>query len=123
MRKTKKSFLVIGASSRQTRYANLAIKRLTESGQQIIAIGRSGGEICGIQIQNTFPDNIRPDIVLMYLSKANQKQYENILIELKPEKIIFNPGAENREFAEKLKNNGTQVVESCALVMMSINKL
>ena len=44
-------------------------------------------------------------------------EYDNI-IGLKPRRVIFNPGAENSELAQKLKDAGIEVVEACTLVML-----
>lgn len=34
-------------------------------------------------------------------------------------RVIFNPGAENPELAQRLRNTGVEVVEACTLVMLS----
>ncbi len=119
----KKTFLVLGASSRQSRYANLAVKRLVTAGQDVIAVGKSGGFIDDIPVLKVIPSDIKPHTVLMYLSAKHQMQYEDILLKLKPERIVFNPGAENKELAKKFKEHGIKIVESCALILLSLKKL
>lgn len=119
----KKTFLVLGASSRQSRYANLAVKRLVDAEQEVIAIGKSGGMINDIPILKIIPEDIKPHTVLMYLSAKNQVQYEEILLKLKPQRVVFNPGAENRELADKLKEQGIKIVESCALILLTLKHL
>jgi hypothetical protein len=42
-----------------------------------------------------------------------------IPLTLKPNRIIFNPGAENQDFARKAKANGADVLNACNLVMLS----
>jgi len=123
MNKENKTFLVLGASTNEQRYSNIAVKRLSSSGFNVIAVGRNGGEINGITIHKEIPEFTKPHTILMYLSQENQSSYTQAIIDMKPERIIFNPGSENRDFAAKLKEAGIQVVEACALVMHSIKKL
>jgi len=123
MKNEEKTFLVLGVSLRQLRYANLAVRRLLSSGYPVIAVGKQEGEFEGVTVHREIPAGIKVHTVLMYLSSAHQEPYADILMGLKPERIIFNPGAENDELAEKMKAAGVQVVESCALVMHSLKKL
>jgi hypothetical protein len=123
MKKETRSFLILGASENEQRYSNMAVRRLSASGYEIIAVGKSGTEINGVTIHRTIPEGIKPHTVLMYIAPQHQIKYQQAIIDLKPEKIIFNPGTENREFAEALTAAGIQVVESCALVLHSIKKI
>jgi hypothetical protein len=43
-------------------------------------------------------------------------------MELKPKRIIFNPGAENDELASMAAKKGIQPVEACTLVMLATNQ-
>ncbi|MBC7389909.1 MAG: CoA-binding protein, partial [Opitutaceae bacterium] len=42
------------------------------------------------------------------------------IINLKPKRILFNPGTENKALMDKAKENKIEVVEGCTLVMLSI---
>ena len=42
------------------------------------------------------------------------------LIQLKPKRIILNPGAENPSFEKLAHKNGIEVVVACSLVMLSL---
>ena len=58
------------------------------------------------------------DTLTVYVNpKISGSKYENIL-KLKPRRVVFNPGAENSELAEKLKVAGFEVIEACTLVML-----
>jgi hypothetical protein len=56
----------------------------------------------------------------MYVGVQNQPGWYDYILSLKPKRIIFNPGAENPEFAQMASKNGIEVVEACTLVMLSI---
>ena len=47
--KNKKT-LVLGATPRPEKYANLAINRLVDKGHSVIAIGQPPGELAGVKI-------------------------------------------------------------------------
>ncbi|MCK4462587.1 MAG: CoA-binding protein [candidate division Zixibacteria bacterium] len=58
------------------------------------------------------------DTLTVYVNpKISSGEYDNSL-KLKPRRVVFNPGAENGELAEKLKTAGFEVVEACTLVML-----
>ena len=58
----------------------------------------------------------------MYLNENNQEEYEEYILGLKPKRIIFNPGAENPEFAHKAAKAGIEVINACTLVMLSTSQ-
>jgi len=58
------------------------------------------------------------DTLTIYVNeKISSGEYENIL-KLKPRRVVFNPGAENAELAEKLRKEEFEVVEACTLVLL-----
>jgi predicted CoA-binding protein len=118
MNKNKKT-LVLGASTKPGRYALLAAERLQEKGFPIELLGKKDGQVNGIPIKTEFSEidkNI--DTVTIYLSEQNQKEYEELLLKMKPKRVIFNPGAENFELEKKLDAEGVEVLEACTLVML-----
>ncbi|NOR88577.1 MAG: CoA-binding protein, partial [Bacteroidales bacterium] len=44
------------------------------------------------------------------------------IINLQPERIIFNPGTENSEFMQMAQKKGIEVEEACTLVLLSTNQ-
>ena len=60
--------------------------------------------------------------VTLYLNPAHQKQYYDYIVSLKPQRIIFNPGAENDELVALAKKNGIAAIEACTLVLLSTNQ-
>ncbi len=117
----KKKTLVIGASLKTKRYSNKAIKKLVANNIETKAIGLRKGEVSGVVIETEkilFKDI---DTVTLYLNPNNQKEYYDYILQLKPKRVIFNPGTENMEFMQKLKENGIEIdVEiACTLVLLS----
>lgn len=116
----KKNTLVIGASENPERYAYLAVRRLLAHDHPVKAIGLKEGSIDGVKIETGQPGFSDIDTVTLYVGPRNQKNLYDYVLKLKPQRVIFNPGAENPEFEELLHQNGIQTEEACTLVMLSI---
>ncbi|MBH2004414.1 MAG: CoA-binding protein [Sphingobacteriia bacterium] len=114
-----KKTLVLGASENPERYSNMAIQRLTAHAHPVVAVGRKAGEVNGIPIITTPPNEQGVDTVTLYLNPVAQKDYYNYIVSLHPKRIIFNPGTENEELVQLAKENGIEAVEACTLVMLS----
>ena len=116
---SNKKTLVLGASSNPSRYSYLAINNLREKGNDVVAIGKRTGKVNDVEIiteQNPIEDL---DTVTLYLNANNQKQYYNYILSQKPKRIIFNPGAENKELADLAEEKGIIPQEACTLVLLS----
>jgi predicted CoA-binding protein len=85
----------------------------------VIAVGYREGNIDGTKIQKEFPSDEAIDTVTLYLSQKNQVQYYDDIVNLKPKRVIFNPGTANQEFEDRLAKNDIEVVDACTLVMLS----
>jgi len=118
MTEISKSTLVIGGSIKPERYSNKAIKKLIEYGHRVYSIGLRAGEVEGVSLQQGKPDFKDIDTVTMYIGPAHQSEFFDYIINLSPKRVIFNPGTENKVFAEMLKANNIEVVEHCTLVML-----
>ncbi len=118
----QKRTLVIGASENPDRYSNKAIKKLNANNHPVIAIGLKEGEVDGIKIKKELGSEQDVHTVTMYVGPKNQSSYFNIIAELKPARIILNPGTENSEIEEMAKANNIEVIHGCTLVMLSTNQ-
>ena len=87
---------------------------------EVVLIGIREGEIQGVEIIIGKP--ILSDIhtVTIYLNAQKQREYYDYIINLKPKRIIFNPGAENFEFMQIAKKAGIETQSDCTLVMLSV---
>jgi len=118
---TKKT-LVLGASDNPSRYSYLAVQRLRQYGHPVVAIGRKNTNVADVAVgvaKEPF-DNI--DTVTLYLNPLHQQEYYEYILSLHPNRIIFNPGAENDELAHQAEQSGIQVMEACTLVLLSTNQ-
>ncbi len=119
MDQQKKKTLVLGASDNPSRYSCLAINRLRNSGHPVVAIGKKKGAVADVPVTTEQKPTEDIDTVVLYLNPANQKEYYNYILSLKPKRIIFNPGTENPELARLAADNNIRPMEACTLVLLS----
>lgn len=110
--------LVIGASLKPIRYSNIAINMLTEYKHDVYGIGLREGIVSDVSIQKGFTKLTDIHTVTLYLNPQRQKEYYQYIIDLKPKRVIFNPGTENEEFYKLLKENQITVEIACTLVLL-----
>ncbi len=60
------------------------------------------------------------DTITLYIRPSRQPDYYEYILALKPRRVIFNPGTENRELENLLELNKIEVEIVCTLVMLSI---
>lgn len=116
-----KKTLVVGGSSNPTRYSNMAIHRLVENNHDVVSIGRKEAVVNDVKILTGKPEFNDVHTITMYIGPNNQDEFIDYLIELKPKRIIFNPGTENFEFEKIAESKGIEVINNCTLVMLSLD--
>lgn len=110
---------VIGASNKPERYSYKAIKLLEEHNHEVLPVHPKLKDIEGIKVYpdiSSFESSVHT--VTMYVGAARSTGMQDDLIKLAPQRVIFNPGAENALLMEALKNKGIEVMEACTLVML-----
>ncbi len=118
---TKKT-LVIGATERTDKYANIAVRMLRSKDIPVLALGIRPGLIEDVTID--IERQIYKDVhtVTLYVGPDKLKDYYNYILELKPKRVIFNPGTEYDEFKERLDTEGIETMYACTLVLLQTNQ-
>lgn len=114
--------LIFGASTNPDRYAYKAMVLLVEKGHEVFLKGNKAGVALGLTIQvgtNNF-DHIHT--ITLYVGPQNQQDLIEDLIQIKPERIIFNPGTENPKLYAKIEKLNIKVEEACTLVLLHTNQ-
>ena len=114
---------VLGASPNEERYSFKAVQMLKESGFKPIPVHPKGHTVDGITGKKSLSEiTEQVDTVTMYVgSSISDNEYDNI-VNLKPRRVIFNPGAENSNLAKRLNEAGIETVERCTLVMLRLEE-
>ena len=147
-----KHTLVLGASLKSNRYSNIAIKKLRTHGHPVTALGLLEGRVEDVPVQvfnsaflptehvdekiieaipssaqfkglSANEDHIdKYDTITLYLNPRRQSDYYELIISMKPKRVLFNPGTENPEFYPLLKEHNIAYEEACTLVLLSTNQ-
>lgn len=116
---------ILGASDRPERYAYKAMKRLEEEGHKVFLVNPKLKEK-EVEGHKVFPSLIdlpeKIHTLTMYVGPAISKNLLEDLCSLKAKRIIFNPGAENRELYEDIRSVGSRVEEACTLVLLNTDQ-
>ena len=117
----KKDFktLVFGASLKEERYSNKAIRKLRGQDYPVSAIGGREGKVLDVDIRKGHPDLESIHTITMYMGADRQQEHYDYLLGLQPTRIIFNPGAENEELAKLAIEQKIEAIEACTLVLLS----
>ncbi len=116
----KKHTVVIGASPNPSRYSYRAVEMLKGADHPVEAVGIREGQISGVQITKELKPFEDVDTVTLYVGPQNQDYWKDYIKDLKPKRVIFNPGTENDDFQSELTNEGIEVEEACTLVLLSM---
>lgn len=114
-----KKTLILGASTNSARYSYLVANKLVRKGYPIVNVGRKVGDVGGVAIEPAELIHSDIDTITIYVGPKNQAPYYEYILATNPKRVIFNPGAENSELVDKLKQQGIEVVEACTLVMLN----
>lgn len=117
---TSRKIMVLGATTNTERYAYLAVESLTKHGFDVVPVGVRKGAIFGLTIQNDKSPIENLHTVSLYVGPENLTEWEDYIIDLKPKRVIFNPGTENISFEKRLRKEGIEVEEACTLVLLNL---
>lgn len=112
--------IILGASPNPNRFSHKAQLALHENGHTPIPVNPSYDQIDGIhcypglrsvqQDIDTVTIYVRPDIL--------ETMIEDI-VHISPKRVIFNPGTESREAADRFESVGIRVQNACTLVLLN----
>lgn len=111
--------VVLGASEKPSRYSFIAASKLHYAGHEVTAIGRKEGVINSISILLGQPNVDSVDTLTLYINPKIQKSMEDYILNMKPKRVIFNPGTENTDLFNKLSSQGAQCMNACTIVMLN----
>jgi predicted CoA-binding protein len=115
-----KTTVVIGATPNADRYAYRTTLNLQQEGHKVYPVGIHAGKIGSLDIITDKPALKDIDTVTLYVGPANQVHWIDYILSLKPKRLVFNPGTENKILFDKALAEGIECIEACTLVMLSI---
>ena len=118
----KMSVMIIGASKKEERYSNKAMKLLREHGYEVVLFHPKLREIEGQKVFNSLEDCPPVDTITVYVNPITMGKMKEKVANLQPKRMIFNPGTEDQELIAYFQNRGIQTVQACTLVMLKTGK-
>jgi uncharacterized protein len=119
----KERVVLIGASAKPQRYAYQALKLLSEYGHHVLPVNPKETLILGHVVYAHLEDITGPiDTVTMYVGSEKSSLLEDSLLTLRPKRVIFNPGAENKPLADTLMAAGILCLDACTLVLLKTSQ-
>lgn len=110
---------VLGASNKPDRYSNRAILMLKDYGYSVIPIHPRLVEIEGFKVVSKLSDIIRPVHTLtLYVGPSRMEAMIESVVELKPDRVILNPGTESEGLMTRLEQENIPYLKACTLVML-----
>ena len=117
---SKQRVVIVGASDNPERYSHRALLLLRKHGHEVVPVHPKLAAIEGITVVADLSAITSPvDTVTMYVGAAISNGLTEKLTALKPQRVIFNPGAENAPLADALQNAGIACEEACTLVLLN----
>lgn len=111
--------VVLGASPKPERYSNQAVAMLKEYGYEVIPVNPSGVSIHALSTVKNLDEIKEPvETLTMYVGPKISSGQHDAILQLNPERVIFNPGTENPELEMLLESNGIKTIHACTLVML-----
>lgn len=114
---------LIGATNKPDRYAFQAMKLLLERGHRVHLVHPRLEEIEGLKVYRKVRE-IQEVIhtMTLYVGAPRSTAMMEEILNCRPQRIIFNPGAENEGLEERAGNEGIVTVRGCTLVMLKTNQ-
>lgn len=107
--------LVFGYSESPERYSNMAARLLTDYHHEVITVNpRHEDELLRL--------NTKVDTLTLYVNPQVSDKFQELLLRLKPKRVIFNPNTENSALQMKFQAQGAEVVVGCTLVMLKTDQ-
>ncbi|NRB37243.1 MAG: CoA-binding protein [Pseudomonadales bacterium] len=110
---------ILGASPKPHRFAYKCQQKLIVHGHTPWPVAKRGGEINGISCVKHLSELTCPiDTVTVYINATLMQAVIDELINIAPNRVIFNPGTESTLHQKKLEDKGIQVLNACTLILL-----
>jgi predicted CoA-binding protein len=114
-----KKVVVLGASPKEDRYSNKAVRDLLKHGHKVLPVHPLSEKIHGQNCYKTLADiSEKIDTLTLYVGKDRLNTMFDEIFNLNPARIIMNPGTENDLLETTAQSRNIEVVRGCTLVML-----
>jgi len=115
--------LIIGASQKEERYSHKAMKLLWEHGHKVLLFHPKLKQILGHKVINSWSEKFPPvDTITVYVNPLVLGKMKEAVANLKPRRMIFNPGTQDEQLLAYFQDKGIQTLQACTLVMLKTDR-
>ena len=116
---TNKKVVILGASNKKERYSYKALLMLDKHGYEVLPVHQTLERIEKFTVINSLADiDEKIGTLTVYVGPRHISTMIPDIINLKPERVILNPGTESEELKTALKDKGIIFIEACTLVLL-----
>lgn len=110
---------ILGASPKPERHSNQAVRALIKNGHRVIPVHPLLKQIAGVPAVPALSniDN-KVHTLTLYVGPERGIKLLKEMIDLRPDRVIMNPGTESDKIEEQLTAAGIDVLRACTLVML-----
>lgn len=110
---------ILGASNKPDRYAYKAFKMLREYDHKTFLVHPTLVSVEGEPVHARLTEITQKiDTLTMYVGPDISSKIKDDILQLKPRRVIFNPGSENHQLEQELTKAGIAVENACTLVLL-----
>lgn len=111
--------VVLGASPKPVRYSYQAVKMLADRGYRVIPVHPKAVRIDQVPVVHDLKRVQQPVHTLtLYVGDARSRDLIGDIVDLRPGRVIFNPGSESHRMELALRNAGIPFEHACTLVLL-----
>ena len=117
MNQEEKTIAIIGASNRQDKYGNIAVRTYREAGWTVYPVNPKSEEIEGLTTYKQIEDVPTPiNRISVYLPPKRLLPLLESIAKANPNELWLNPGTESPEVIQKAHDLGLNVIQACSLL-------
>lgn len=110
---------VLGASPKEERYSNQAVRLLLVKGHQVFPVHPLEIDIHGIKANKNIASLHQPiDTLTLYVGPSRLTSMVDEIIRLNPGRVLFNPGTESEDIRAQIEAAGINTENVCTLVLL-----
>jgi predicted CoA-binding protein len=119
----KETVVVLGASSKPDRYSHKAMLLLEQHGHTPVPVHPREKMILDHKVFASLSDlEMNVDTVTLYVRPEMLRKQIDDLVNLRPWRVIMNPGTEDDDLAAEFRKQNIDVVQACTLVMLNTDQ-
>lgn len=114
---------ILGATPDASKFAHRAMRKLEEHGHKVILVNPAYEEIEGHPVLPSLTKIKEPvETLTLYVGPQRIVPLVNEILDLRPQRVIFNPGTESPSLIQALESAHIHYVRGCTLIMLDSGK-